>query len=174
MESGRPKSKVNVDILTFKFWELPESAEDVFSLMTANDVKRIVANARENLETLIHKIASELFLGITTPDFPSNESPIKHVLNCVRLLTRLMPYIFESDDAAKWADEFFWAPQVVRKPKPQLEGGSRNFAVEFDEQVLPPLGERLITAVVDMLFLSGFTLPTSIATEQTKINYVIW
>ncbi|CAG8803400.1 735_t:CDS:2, partial [Gigaspora rosea] len=48
----------NIDVSDeywIQFWDLPESADDVFSLVGAQDIRRVRDQARENLETLIHK-----------------------------------------------------------------------------------------------------------------------
>jgi hypothetical protein len=39
---------------------------------------------------------------------------------------------------------------------------------------LPALGEKLFSAIIDLLFCCGFTLPTKIQVDHYKINYVIW
>ena len=41
---------------TMQFWLLPDTADDVFSLIGASDIRRVRDKARENLETLIRKV----------------------------------------------------------------------------------------------------------------------
>ncbi|KAF9929155.1 hypothetical protein FBU30_001832 [Linnemannia zychae] len=79
-----------------QFWTLPESADDVFLLVSFQDIRRVRDEARENLECLIEK---------------------------------------------------------------ELEGSSR--------------GRRLIKTLLDLLFTSGFTLPTALE-PKNKVSYVIW
>nr|CAD7199632.1 unnamed protein product [Timema douglasi] len=63
------------------------------------------------------------------------------VLNCIRLLTRLLPYIFEDPD---WRG-FFWS---------SLPGQSQ----EDEEEQSMPLAQSLINAICDLLFCPDFTV----------------
>lgn len=42
----------------------------------------------------------------------SSQSDNSHLLNCCRLLTRIMPFIFESSEHIEWENEFFWTPPL--------------------------------------------------------------
>jgi hypothetical protein len=51
------------------------------------------------------------------------------LLNCCRVLTRIMPYIFESPECAAWEEKFFWAPRFVEKkvvPSHNNDNGNDN------------------------------------------------
>lgn len=39
-----------------QFWTLPESLDDVYSLIGASDIRRARDSSRENIETLIDKV----------------------------------------------------------------------------------------------------------------------
>ncbi|CAG8640195.1 11015_t:CDS:10 [Rhizophagus irregularis] len=183
-----------------QFWLLPESAEDVFSLVGAQDIRRVRDHARENLETLIHKVIDRLFRTIEAPDFPSQNSTLQ-LLNCIRILTRLIPFIFESEEMADWEEKFFWTPQTRKLKKnrktetggesqnslEQNEAANENLAKESGQEsqtqdtdierieTIPPLGERLLSTIIDLLFLAGFTLPANLANDSSsRIIYVNW
>ncbi|KAF9168050.1 hypothetical protein DFQ26_001753 [Actinomortierella ambigua] len=84
-----------------RFWTLPETTDDVFSLVSSADIRQVRDNARENLECLIEKF------------------------------------------------------------------------MELEEKPVPSHGHRLIQTLIDLLFTSGFTIPTAVETKE-KVSYVIW
>ncbi|RPB12432.1 hypothetical protein P167DRAFT_587994 [Morchella conica CCBAS932] len=170
------------------FWELPESAEDVFTLFSAADIRRTRDAHLENLETLILALASRLFTLRSHPSFPDpDHAPERDALNCIRILTRVLPFIYERDDLEEWQESFFWSPRRKRS----RDSPTVRTEVLFDErnredettpqspaageefESAPPLMEELIDTLIDLLFLSGFTLPQSFSTKA-KVSYAIW
>ncbi|KAL0139414.1 high-temperature-induced dauer-formation protein-domain-containing protein [Mucor lusitanicus] len=150
-----------------QFWVLPESADDVFSLIGANDIRRTRDTARGNFETLIDKVLGKMQLLLKAQNFPSEQHSINHLLNCCRILTRLIPFVFESTDCLEWEDAFFWTPRQVEKEKKNPDDKP-----EYD--ILPCRGELLLDLTTQALFLAGFTIPISLATKESKVNYAIW
>ncbi|TVY84308.1 Ubp5-interacting protein [Lachnellula suecica] len=166
------------------FWELPESTEDVFSLFSPADIRRTRDTALENLETLILAVTSRLMVLRHHPSFPDPEfAPEKDALNCVRVLTRILPYIYEAEQLAGWEDKFFWGVRRKRTRKASL---AKN--VLFDEsqeelakleaageefEEVKPLAEELIDTLIDMLFFADFTLPRA-PNSKNKVTYAIW
>jgi hypothetical protein len=107
--------RANTDQDTIQFWELPESTEDIFSLFSPNDIRRTRDTALENLETLILAITSRLFILRHHPSFPDPEfAPERDALNCIRILTRILPYIYEAEQLQPWEDKFFWGVRRKR------------------------------------------------------------
>ncbi|CAG8457531.1 3335_t:CDS:10 [Racocetra persica] len=185
-----------------QFWDLPESADDVFSLVGAQDIRRARDQARENIETLIHKITDQICHIMRAPDFPSPQNSTLQLLNCIRLLTRVMPFIFESEELEDWENEFFWTPtkNIKKNIKPENTGDIQSASKEVGDRIItenserdaiqesstqnrtssesyetiPPLGERLLSALIDLLFLTGFTLPINLASETSRVVYVNW
>ncbi|KAE9577348.1 Ubp5-interacting protein ftp105 [Colletotrichum fructicola] len=168
------------------FWELPESSEDIFSLFAPADIRRTRDKALENLETLILAITSRLFILRHHPSFPDPEiAPERDALNCIRVLTRILPFIYEADNLQQWEETFFWgarrkrtrqsaiANEVLfdgaqdgpRSPKP------RNDPEDFEDA--KPLAEELIDTLVDLLFFSDLTLPKQ-PNGRSKVTYAIW
>ncbi|KAG0248420.1 hypothetical protein BG011_000101, partial [Mortierella polycephala] len=96
-----------------QFWTLPESADDVFLLVGSQDIRRVRDEARENLECLVEKTLAHLFQLCESPEFLTPHAPAAQVLNCIRILTRIFPFIFESDELMDWEDRYFWTPQTV-------------------------------------------------------------
>lgn len=93
---------------------------------------------------------------------------IREALNCVRTLTRVLPFVYECDRLCAWEQSFFWEPSD-RVPPPTI---TRNISGESttaenlvhsgaSSRPEPPtcLGVELIDALLDLAFWSGFTLP---------------
>lgn len=76
---------------------------DVFALVTSNEIRKLRTEQPENLATLCYKATERLVKAVDN----SCRTAAEHiaVLNCVRLLTRIIPYIFED---VEWR-EFFWS-----------------------------------------------------------------
>ncbi|KAJ1550708.1 hypothetical protein HK096_005475, partial [Nowakowskiella sp. JEL0078] len=142
-------SKDNVEYWN-AFIELPESAEDVFNLFSPKDLRKVRDLAPENLQTLLQTVIQRILSFVSAAARPDSSTSI-HILNCVRILTRIIPYIFEQD-ATEFENSLFWTAQ----------SGVSDF-----------IGTRLVKAVVALLFYKGFSLPI-IATESEGVHYVIW
>lgn len=122
----------------------------------------------------------------------------KEVLNCLRVLQRVLPVVFDVEGESNAFElELLWKKEEVdgvEAQKPE-EPDTTQFVIEDEEdndnevQSLPPtprpnqagskkqlpsLGERLFSCIFDLLFCCGFTLPTQIQVDHHKINYVIW
>ncbi|CZT05970.1 related to proteins containing regions of low-complexity [Rhynchosporium agropyri] len=166
------------------FWELPESTEDIFSLFSPNDIRRTRDTALENLETLVLAITSRLFILRHHPSFPDPElAPERDALNCIRILTRILPYVYEAEQLQAWEDKFFWGVRRKRTRKASLardvlfdesqeELAKLEAAGEEFEEV-KPLAEELIDTLIDLLFFADFTLPRP-QNSKNKVTYAIW
>ncbi|KAL8840775.1 MAG: hypothetical protein Q9176_003621 [Flavoplaca citrina] len=185
---SQPRAIPSDDVYWTGFWKLPESAEDVFSLFTINDVRRTRDNSLANLETLLTVIISRLVSLRHLPAFPDPDlAPAKEALNCVRVLTRVLPFVYEAENLDSWEDKTFWQRRRKHsKSKPQgtpevLFDGSNSNDVEgkevevLDETVeyTRPLGEELIDTLIDLLFYVGFTLPP-VERSKNNVTYAIW
>ncbi|KAG0125977.1 high-temperature-induced dauer-formation protein-domain-containing protein [Tuber indicum] len=168
------------------FWELPESAEDVFTLFAAADIRRTRDQHLENLETLILAVTSRLFALKNHPSFPDPElAPEKHALNCIRILTRILPFLHEKDGLAAWEEKFFWGTRRMRSRKASLSRAEVIFdeahpdedprppTAAEDIELAPPLMEELIDTLIGLLFYSGFTLIEN-PSSKGKVTYAIW
>ena len=170
-----------------QFWKLPESAEDVFSLFTTSDVRRTRDNSLDNIETLLTAVISRLLALRHLPAFPDQDlAPAKEALNCIRIITRVLPFLFEAEQLESWEDRFFWQRRKHPKNEPHstpevLFDGSNSDAREEKEneeknetiEYKRPLGEELIDTLIDLLFFVGFTLP-HVERSKNKVTYAIW
>ncbi|KAJ6130765.1 hypothetical protein N7512_003545 [Penicillium capsulatum] len=167
-----------------RFWELPESTEDVFSLFTPADIRRTRDHALPNFETLLLSVSSRLIILKNHPSFPDPHlAPERDALNCIRVLTRLLPFVYEAEHLENWEDNFFWTRRRKKTRQAQIAG-----EVLFDEsqpdqqdgsprgeeyEDVKPLGEELIDTLLDLLFFGNFTIPL-LPTAKSKISYSIW
>lgn len=71
--------------------------------MTSAEIRKLRQEQPENLATLCYKATERLVKAVDSSCRTATEQHT--VLNCVRLLTRIVPYIFEDND---WRD-FFWS-----------------------------------------------------------------
>ncbi|KIH53941.1 hypothetical protein ANCDUO_15915 [Ancylostoma duodenale] len=119
------------------FWEQlwsPDSVHsvnDVFAMIPADDVRKLREDSPKNLATLCYKTLEKLQYA---RDNPSTLCERK-VINCIRLLTRLMPYMFED---AEWRG-YFWSSVPTG-----------------DGQL--PMASVLLGILSDLLFCPGFTV----------------
>ncbi|EGX94961.1 High-temperature-induced dauer-formation protein-like protein [Cordyceps militaris CM01] len=166
------------------FWELPESSEDVFSLFSPADIRRSRDQALENIETLILVLTSRLFVLRHHPSFPDNElAPEREALNCVRVLTRILPYLYEKESLHPWEEKFFWGARKRRTRHGAIanevlfdESTGDKEHVEADKELfedVKPLAEELLDTLLDMLFFSEFTIPKQ-QPGRPKVTYAIW
>ena len=76
------------------------------------------------------------------------------VINCVRILTRLLPYIFEDPD---WRS-LFWSG-FLTSSRSQFKDDIVNTDNQPEESL--PLAQSLLNALCDLLFCPDFTVFSS-------------
>jgi hypothetical protein len=114
----------------------------------------------------------------------------KEVLNCLRVLQRVLPVIFEIE-VPEFEDELLWKRETIESGNEEPVVEEAQFVIEDDDdeerpaatptpkrprpvETKPSLGERLFSCAIDLLFCCGFTLPLKIQVDHHKINYIIW
>ncbi|CAO3613816.1 unnamed protein product [Cunninghamella echinulata] len=146
---------------------------NVYSLVGSNDIRRARDSAPENIETLIDKLLYQMDKIIHEPSFPSPQYSTQHLLNCCRVLSRIIPYLYEQG-SEEWELQFWWT-NYQRKIHDQ----------ESKKETSTTRGDLLLSLTLQCLFLSGFTLPSTLKnlsstpTETSNYsmihtNYVIW
>ncbi|TKS89343.1 Protein HID1 HID1 domain-containing protein [Collichthys lucidus] len=128
-----------------QFWaDSSTTVQDVFALVPAAEIRAVREESPSNLATLCYKAVERLVQGAESGCPSEKERQI--VLNCTRLLTRILPYIFEDAD---WRG-FFWST---------VPGAGRagRLDEDDDEDDARPLAESLLLAVADLLFCPDFT-----------------
>ena len=150
------------------------------------DIRRTRDRSLTNLETLIHTLTSRLFELRNHRAFPHPDvAPEKHALNCIRVLTRIIPFLYEADHLESWKEKTFWQKRrsPLRKGKRAtksqvlFDDGQQDEPPHPDEEEqyeeLRPLGEELVDTLVDLLFYTSFTLPPD-ERSKTRVTYSIW
>ncbi|KAI4247598.1 MAG: hypothetical protein LQ352_006122 [Teloschistes flavicans] len=188
LKLSEPKTISPDDTYWTGYWKLPESSEDVFSLFSPADVRRARDASLGNVETLLSVLISRLIALRHLPAFPDPDlAPPREALNCVRVLTRILPFLYETDHLETWEDQFFWQRRVRQaadgsnhKPEVLFDGSNsdglegkqkdgKDDSMEYDR----PLGEELIDALIDLLFYTDFTIPRAEQSKE-KVTYAIW
>jgi hypothetical protein len=155
----------------------------VFSLFSPNDIRRTRDNALENIETLIQALIARILSLRHHPSFPDPEqAPERDILNCIRVLTRILPYLYEKESLGPWEERFLWTPREGKGRIPTKdevlfdeaqEGKEQSQPAAEIQETLKPLAEELIDILIDLLFFSGFTLPRQ-PDGHSKVTYAIW
>ncbi|CAO1429831.1 unnamed protein product [Diamesa tonsa] len=126
------------------FWEMfwsehSTSVQDVFALIPSQEIRKLRNEQPGNLANLVYKATERLVRAVDNSCRTATEQ--QAVLNCVRLLTRILPYIFEDND---WKD-FFWS---------SLPSAS----TDKEDASSVPLAQSLMNAICDLLFCPEFTV----------------
>ncbi|XP_028968759.1 protein HID1 [Galendromus occidentalis] len=141
-----------IDVKDELFWEQlwtesVDSVQDIFALMPAGEVRALRDDAPTNLATLCYKAVEKLARAADTLLQVDSPREQQIVLNCVRLLTRLVPYIFEDPD---WRG-FFWSSLPGSS---SIQGGGQGDG----ENESPSLAHTMLTSLCDLLFCPDFTV----------------
>ncbi|XP_072044277.1 protein HID1-like isoform X2 [Amphiura filiformis] len=129
-----------------QFWaDTVTSVTDVFALIPAAEIRALREESPSNLATLCYKAVEKLVSASESGCSGAKDQQM--VLNSVRLLTRILPYIFEDPD---WRG-FFWST---------LPGQSTNVEglEDFSDEESMPLAQSLLNALCDLLFCPDFTV----------------
>ncbi|KAF5306255.1 hypothetical protein FQA39_LY08953 [Lamprigera yunnana] len=129
---------VSDDVFWEQFWsENVTNIQDIFTLVPATEIRALREEAPTNLATLCYKAVEKIVKVVDSSCRTQHEQ--QTALNCVRLLTRILPYIFEDPE---WRG-FFWSSLP-------------NQSDEEEESL--PLAQSLQNAVCDLLFCPDFTV----------------
>lgn len=175
------------------------------------------------MATLIHVVTGRLFNLVSDHTFPTPQTAsvasyatsfiktttgtqgrntTKEVLNCLRVLQRVLPVVFEQEsECSRFEKEVLWKETVVEELIAEERAQDPQFVIEDEDEdededgeptapsnqstsasvntgttrkVSPSIAARLFSCLVDLLFCCGFTLPSKIQVDHYKINYTIW
>ncbi|KAI5899994.1 uncharacterized protein SCHCODRAFT_02025788 [Schizophyllum commune H4-8] len=197
------------------FFVLFDSPSDVFSLIAPNDIRRALLEAPENVATLFRVTVGRLNNLIADHTFPSSAVPsvaafassfmktgsgladrntTKEALNCVRVLARVLPVIFDVEgESSIFETEVMWRRHEVENHDGPDASDTTQFVIDDEEdsdnesasqprspqkgrltKQLPSLAEKLLDALFSLLFCCGFTLPKEIQVDHHKISPMTW
>ncbi|KAK4159376.1 high-temperature-induced dauer-formation protein-domain-containing protein [Cladorrhinum sp. PSN259] len=114
------------------------------------------------------------------PSFPDPElASEREGLNCIRVLTRILPFIYEKDSLQEWEDRFLWGSRRKLSRKSSIASEVLFDGVEQPRTPLPeyedakPLAEELIDTLLELLFFSDLTVP-KVPHGKPKVTFAIW
>ena len=119
-----------------QFWQTPATQDEVFSIFKPNYVRELKKKFPNNLINLLKSVVHNLGTILQNNDQQNDFS--LQLLNSVRIITRVVPYIFEDSNNEDWGDKLFWSPDV------QPPGN--------------PLAVTIINYLTALLFLPRFTI----------------
>ena len=132
-----------------QFWTTPVSTvQDMFVLIPPAEVRALREESPSNLATLCCKAVQRLVHAADGNCVTQSDQ--QACLNAVRLLTRILPYLYEDSD---WRG-FFWS--TTGGPSPASASASPNPAGEGDQV----LAKSLLQAISDLMFCPDFTVST--------------
>jgi len=161
-----------------ELWKIPSSAEEVFELIGPDIARRLVDDRFDNLSTLFTQATAQLCQIVETP----YNIYFDQALNCVRVLTRVLPFLLEKGDLGDsdvnveqlcWgtgseiitdAHEEYSSIMGTDAEDSSMEGGksrrskkSYRNTHEEEEENQEPLALLVVHAAMHMLFLPQLT-----------------
>ena len=77
-----------------ELWKIPSSADEVFELINPDAARRLRDERFDNLSTLFTQATAQLCQIVETP----YNIYFDQALNCVRVLTRILPFLLEKGE----------------------------------------------------------------------------
>lgn len=185
------------ETLLYQFIELPETAEDVQALWSPNDLRHLTldtdaarpppgrqVNPRKNVETLLYRTIRFLHVAQAGERYDGTPIPNRNskILNAVRILTRILPYIYQAEHLRDWEQEFFWKPRLPTEmqsngQKVHVDGLDEGREFDTSEKDTEfggrELGAVLIDCLMDYLFFPTLTQPARVD-GSLKPTRTVW
>lgn len=92
-----------------EMWKTVLTIEEIFEVISADNVRRLVAEHPENIRTIFTQAVAQLYQVIQTP-YPIY---FQQALNCTRVLCRILPFLLENGQS-KFVQELLWSRRVVK------------------------------------------------------------
>lgn len=192
-----------------QYWLLFDSPADVITLLDSHTLSLALTHNPANLITLIKVLCTHIFTLLALPSFPgtparggfpfiqvvgngsstNDEDLAKEALTCVRVLSRVIPFVISSQVGGGdgLEDSIFWSKERVKVEKaPAGDEGDGQFVIDDEDEGeggteetdewedVPPLAESLLSALVGLAFVAGFTVSEECRPDEGAIAYVIW
>eukprot|EP00158_Paraphelidium_tribonemae_P006495 Partr_v1_DN27846_c2_g1_i1_m22630 putative HID1 domain containing len=148
-----------------------------FEVLTAAECRTILALHAGNIETMVHQLVDRLIAFSLLPDAPSTQEQAMASV-CLAFMARIIPIVFE-DSAME--SKLFWTVLKSRAsrlnhPEKRNQAGTPEAFVSPEPglETVPPLAERLLDALLNLLFMPGFTLLPGVKPTDRRAFYVIW
>lgn len=139
-----------------ELWKSVLSAEEIFELVSADDVRKLICEHPENLRIMVTQAVAQLYQVVETP-YPIY---FDQALNCARILSRLLPFLLESKSKA--VKGLLWNKNIVSNNSGNTDAGPHDSE---------PLAVILVNTLFHLLFLPDFTIEDpNVAFEEGDIN----
>ncbi|KAG7195730.1 uncharacterized protein KQ657_002113 [Scheffersomyces spartinae] len=142
------------------FWTQPESTTEIFSAASIAEWRTIRDQNPVNVYTLLVVLFRRI-VGFNLSNAPNLNQASTKLLNCIRLVTRVLPVLYGSHEyASVYEFQLFWNEKdydpvdLIDKDKlasASTTGGPYN----TPEKVF---GVTIVRCLVDLLFVRGFTM----------------
>jgi hypothetical protein len=173
--SDTPKVNELDEKFWISFWTLPTSIDDVFSLIKISDIQELRYKNPKNFVLLLRKSIGRLKQATLNRAKNTNEDFVQ-ILNCVGLLTRLIPVAFENwTPEGSFEELIFWKNQIPSvtpsSPTSNPPTDEKQTTERATETLAPksfPQTERPISSSVSTSLLSSASkTPASLSTGDT-------
>lgn len=162
--------------------EKPEEASDIYELFSAHEIRLIQELNVVNFVTFVRILSERTVDTLSDKGFYKDEDKISQLQNCIRFLTKFLPFLFDPVNYKKneLSNIVFWTLSLDASSMANklLNGGSEDETnvqneVDTDEQVTSsPLGARLIDALTQALFVPSYTIELKLKPDsnQSKVQ----
>ncbi|KAI3404654.2 hypothetical protein KGF56_002550 [Candida oxycetoniae] len=148
-----------------KFWKLPSTCQEINEILTLNELRRVQRQNAVNYITLVQVLCHEIIRRSRQEVWTEGDDD-KHILNCIRLLIKLLPPLFELENyfsdvehALFWDENVAptkWATLITQTGSLCDKSGSSHHLYSKNS-----LAVFLMMSLVSLLFTKGFTVSYS-------------
>ncbi|KAE8537640.1 hypothetical protein D1P53_005696 [Cryptococcus gattii VGV] len=147
-----------------QWYTLFASPHDVYSLLSAHDIRHALHTNPANLATLVHHLAHHLFTLVPSPLFPhpptaTAQDLTKEALNCLRVLGRVLSVVYEAEgdgDEESFAAKYLWNRQKAPPDSPPapadhftIEDSDSDHGTEEKDEPELDTGARAFRATIE-------------------------
>jgi hypothetical protein len=166
------------------FWAIPTSMDDISSIFLPADIRYLRDNNIQIFTKLIFVITRRLIYLSKLINIKISQSLINQLMNCIRLLTVILPFLREKKQLAYVEDELFWNKKyhtpiyqydnylsdivTINEDKFNYDSSSSNNNYSVDDSPTinhnkvinneKLIGIELINSCLDLLLISDFTV----------------
>lgn len=156
-------------------WQTPSTADDVFQVLQPHDIRAVRDLNRPNFAVLI-RLLSKNIIAITDGDTSRYPSPTTVLLNSIRLLSRVLPFLFELENYYSEIEPLvFW--DAAFNPGRLVSGGDtipKFNLVAPSAESKTTLALDLVAALLRCCFIRGFTITAPTSSSDPNVFVAIW
>lgn len=115
-----------------QYWTIFNSAADVYSLISTQEVRQALQSNPDNVANLVYALSHKLFTLLPTVTFPAAGSD--DALNCLRVLGRILTVVYEGEGEGGHEDTFVGKYLNSRPKGPSRSDEQQHDLPEVDTQ----------------------------------------